>query len=271
MTRQWIAAIVGVALSAAGTDVCLAEIVSFQQGSSNAFVTAYQGCDDNLLVATYPDGNDGAYHSNGVGSFPWGNRNNPVRVIMRWDLTAMAGRYSEIDSITLTLYDDSSRGTVTAYLYAINPANTGWVEGTRNDNSVESGSSCWNYKIHDTAAWAGVPGCGPVGDTGMPNADYDYVALASLYSERPTSGTVPPIYREFILNGHAGLTLKDLIDQWSGHQDANPGIIIKADAADEPTLGDRFAWGSAERANVSERPMLTIEYRPRAPTLFFIL
>ena len=103
--------------------------IVFQQGADNALVTDYRGCEDNLLVETEGNTNRGPYHSNGVGSMPWVNRNNPARSVMRWDLSALAGQYADIHAVTLTLYNDSAHGSGTAYVYAIKPANAGWEEG----------------------------------------------------------------------------------------------------------------------------------------------
>ena len=103
--------------------------IVFQQGVDNALVSDYQGCEDNLLVETEGNANKGTYHTSGVGSMPWANRNNPVRTVMRWDLSALAGQYADIRAVILTLYNDSSDSSGTAYVYAIKPANAGWVEG----------------------------------------------------------------------------------------------------------------------------------------------
>ena len=108
--------------------------IVFQQGADNTLVADYRGCEDNLLVATDGNGNKGRYHTNGVGSFPWSNKNNPARTVMRWDLSALAGRYADIRAVTLTFHNDSAHGTGTAYVYAIKPANAGWLEGGRGHN-----------------------------------------------------------------------------------------------------------------------------------------
>ena len=110
---------------------------------------------------------------------------------------------------------------------------------------------CWNY------GWAGGPGCGPAGDTGTPNADYDHVPLGS-FAWDGSAATC-----EVDLAGHEGLSLADLVDRWSGPGTGNAGIIIKADAASEASLRDRVSWGSAQREPAEHRPRLTIVYTPR--------
>jgi len=116
--------------------------------------------------------------------------------------------------------------------------------------TTSSGASCWNYP------WAGGPGCGPAGDTGKPNDDYDHVPLATHAWKGAGKGTEIP------LTGHDGLSLKDLIDQWSGPKDANAGIIIKADPASEVAIRQAFGWASSERKTVAHRPKLAIDYTP---------
>ena len=103
--------------------------IVFRQGADNALVADYQGCEDNMLVQTQPGNNQGSYQTCAAGSIPWSNRNNPVRSVMRWDLSALAGRYADIHAVTLSLYDDSSHTSGTAYVYAIKAANAGWPEG----------------------------------------------------------------------------------------------------------------------------------------------
>ena len=105
------------------------ERIVFQQGADNVMVAGYQGCQDNMLVKTQGSNNIGNYLTCGAGSIPWSNRNNPVRTVMRWDLSALAGQYADIRAVSLTLYNDSSHNSGTAYVYAIKPANAGWVEG----------------------------------------------------------------------------------------------------------------------------------------------
>ena len=80
--------------------ISVPSIIVFQNGADNALVTNYQGCQDNMLVQTQGDGNRGAYLTSGVGSMPWANESNPVRTVMRWDLSAMAGLYADIKSLT---------------------------------------------------------------------------------------------------------------------------------------------------------------------------
>ena len=57
------------------------------------------------------------------------------------------------------------------------------------------------------------------------------------------------------LAGHAGLTLKDLIDQFSGNQADNAGLLLRSDD-EEASLG----WFASSEVLFGEAPKLTIDY-----------
>ena len=270
-TGQWMA-MIGLAVSGLVAGSSLAETLVFQQGTDNALVTDYQGCQDNLsYVMNSPtstgraDENAGVYGTLCAGNIGWlsgsARYQSLTRTLMRWDLSAMAGLYSDINSVTLTLGSGGAKNAGTVYVYVIKPANADWAEGTT-VAEAEEGSSCWLQKALNVADWAGDPGCGPVGDTGTPNDDYDHVGLGS-YDWDGTEIAGDEV--QIALTGHAGVSLKDLLDQWSGDQGANAGIILKANEAAElsgPAGADvaNLTWRSSERGDVAERPKLTIDY-----------
>ena len=214
-SKRWMG-MVGLAILGLVAGTSPADIISFQQGADNALVTNYQGTDDNGIHAgSRVDQNAGTYHVGPVGKSPWGG--DPSRGLMRFDLSAMAGLYLDINSITLKLYANKYYKTGVS-IYAIKPANAAWVEGSV-QWAVETGSSCWNYKAYDTSDWAGSAGLG------TPDTDYDSVPLATFDTLNNGAGGMISI----ALTGHAGLTLKDLIDHWSGDQANNAGLLLKAD------------------------------------------
>ena len=222
-----------------------AEVVSFQQGADNALVTGYQGTDDNAVHSgNRVDQNAGAYHLGPVGMSPWPG-GGPSRGLLRFDLSAMAGRYLDINSITLKLCTNKYYKTGVS-IYAIKPANADWVEGSVQWEE-ETGASCWNYKAYDTSDWAGSEGLG------TPDTDYDSVALATFDTPSDGVGGVVSIP----LTAHAGLTPKDLIDQWSGNQADNPGLLLKAD---DETSGSAMFASSEVLFGVA--PELIIDYEP---------
>ena len=223
-TAQWMA-MVGLVVLGLVAVTAPAETVSFQQGADNALVTNYQGTADNMVVSGVEYGNrdvtnNGAYHLGPIGAILWPG-GGIGRGLIRFDLSAMAGRYSDINSITLKLWAYSPAGGFPNRffdLYAVAPANADWVEGThQHEDGPQAGESCGNYKAYDTSDWAGSAGLG------APGTDYDPVKLAEAFT--PTTGSGGPAH--FDLTGHAGLTLKDLVDQWSGPQANNAGLLIR--------------------------------------------
>ena len=118
-------------------------------------------------------------------------------------------------------------------------------------NSVDSAVS-W------ASRWAGESGCGPRGDAGARNKNYDHRALAIHPWKDKETGWIA-----LSLKGRQGLTLNDLIDQWSGDQRKNAGLVLKADAASEASVRNRLAWDSAETKVEGHRPRLTVQYTPR--------
>ena len=148
--RKSVTGVLAAAMVLVSTTVASADIVSFQQGSNNVFVTNYQGTDDNMVNEGRPDSNAGAYHI-GAGQSPWGAV--AVRSLIRFDLSTFAYRYSAINSITLKLHANNQAHTGIK-IYAVEPANKDWVEGTLGGepSDVQTGSSCWNYKKYSTAS-----------------------------------------------------------------------------------------------------------------------
>ena len=244
-TSQWMA-MVGLVVLGLMAPASPAEVVSFQQGADNALVTDYQGTDDNAVhAANRADQNAGAYHLGPVGQSPWPG-GGASRGLLRFDLSAMAGLYLDVNSITLKLNTNKYYKTGVS-IYAIKPANAGWVEGTV-QWAAETGSSCWNYKAYDETAptaWAGSEGLG------APDTDYDSVPLATFDTLDDGVGGIVSIP----LTGHAGLTIADLIDQWSGDQVNNAGLLIKAD---DETSGCAMLASSEVLFGVA--PELIIDY-----------
>ena len=105
-----------------------ADVISFQQGGNNALVTDYQGTDDNTLHSgDRADQNAGTYHLGPVGISPWGG--HVSRGLLRFDLSAMAGQYVAINSITLKFHPDRAKSGIS--IYGVKPANADWAEGTK--------------------------------------------------------------------------------------------------------------------------------------------
>ncbi len=188
--------------------------------------------------------------------------NNPIssgtvltltqRSILRFDVSALDGLYSSIDSITLRLYygDDSSTGAgtaeVTTDVHAITAANRAWVEG----------NSTWNNLARNSTPWAGSAGLGTAG------TDYDSTVLASStidLSNRPAAGTAI----DFTFTGtNAALTA--LIDAWMAdnvdNSQANPGLLLRDPSPTFDNTRNRFTASSTEDANAALHPQLFVNY-----------
>jgi hypothetical protein len=243
-------AMIGLATLGLSAGPLHADTISYQQGGTNALVAGYTGAQDAELSSQFPNSQFGIVNPYfRVGET--GNQTQVLHGIMRWDLSSLAGLYSTINSVTITYFDDSSyeqpniNGGGEAFVYALNPANAGWVE-----NDVT-----WNNQVQGgPTPWAGLGGASLAGTDydPIPLADYMYVAAG------------PPIYKTITLTGHAGLTLTDLIDQWSGNQANNAGLLWRSNTEGSSYTYDYLHVNSKENATLENRPMLSIDYTPAA-------
>jgi len=184
------------------------------------------------------------------------------RSILRFDVSALDGLYSTIDSITLRLFywDDSSPGfgteEVTTNVHAITAANRAWIAGT-STGGAGAGESTWNNLAHSATPWAGSAGLSTAG------TDYDSTVLGSQtidLSDLPAAGTA----FDFTFTGTSA-ALTALIDTWMvdnvDNSQANPGLLMRDP---DPTfdLGERnrFVASSMEDANAALRPELIVNY-----------
>lgn len=217
-----------------------ADTIVYQQTFSNAFVTNYTGTSDTSIASWGPDLNFGSDLSMRF------TTNDRVG-LLRFDLASFAGKYARITGITLTLHIanifNGNEGDLR--VYAISPANAGWVAGTGGVNgTVQAGSSTWNRKIHDTVSWAGSAGLGTAG------TDYNSTMLGSFHY-----ANVPGDY-DIHFSGTPA-QLKALVDQWAGPQTSNAGMVLRH----ERTAGTGTASVLSSNTTVEEwSPKLTITY-----------
>jgi hypothetical protein len=182
------------------------------------------------------------------------NSGNTRKGLMRFDLSSLRGRYAAVRRLRLTLTDsdvalETATFSGTLRAYRVKAANKGWVEGTATGiyGAVKDGESCWSNKVHSTTSpvpWAGSPGLATAG------TDYDAVELGAFTGLLSMGGSLT------LELGNA----KALVDEWSGSQADNAGILLVADAAN--------LYGcSSDHATVSNRPLLEVEYVPVKGTL----
>jgi hypothetical protein len=217
-----------------------ADIISFQDG-----VNGYAGTSDNQMYSSA--GID--YKNNGAApSFQIGVTSNGVserRVILRFDVSSLAGKYESIQSARLEL---TGTGTdfsdVVISLYQIADANAGWNEGTGNFSNALPGESTWRFKAEGPVGtripWAG--------DWGLSVEGTDYLAPA-LDSVTFNKSDVNGMIYTFDLT-------PELIEHWVTGTNAGL-LLIRNDLSYD---GVAQFWSSEYTGNLSYRPRLVIEY-----------
>ncbi len=222
-----------------------ADTVVYQNGSSNAFVSNYNGAQGTTIYSGDPN-NYGKYGNPIIGPGEEG--------LLRFDLSSLSGKFSSVNSLSLQLnigqldYNGSvSSGTVDAY--AILPADAGWVKGTA-IGSVQSDSADWNYAKYNTQAWAGSPGLSTAG------IDYSPTLLGSF-----TYSGVGTYALNF--NGFSSAQLTSLVSSWENA--SNPGILLVDPNPNDATILTIGTSPSSPSLYLPESPSLTINYALSVP------
>ena len=212
-------------------------------------------------VPAFDDSNFGGCQDLSVGRASGAHRS-----ILSFDVSALSGQYSSIDSVTLRLvssFDASSTTTLTTQVYAVTAANQNWVEGVGNCNSNQDpGTTTWNEKQLGSTPWAGS------GGLSTPGVDYDPTLLGSasftsVPDNLPNSGDVIDI----VFTGSSA-ELTALIDQWLVDNvdlaRPNPGLLLfDPDGSLNPTGPiERTLYHSRETATPGFEPQLIVGYTP---------
>lgn len=101
--------------------------------------------------------------------------------LLKFDLSAISGK--TLSSANLHLFCGAAgwfdRGTLNCA--RVLSANSGWVEGAKDNANADAGESCWNYKVFDTVRWAGDTGSDGGTDAGcsVSGTDYSSTTLSS--------------------------------------------------------------------------------------------
>ncbi len=237
----------------------LATTVTFKDGSPAPIVGGtYTGTQDNVMFASSPDVNSGTEVFFDVGDA--GQFGSVRRTLVRFDVTALAGQYSQINSITLNLYPQdhndvlgTGTNTNTMQVFQVSAANGAWVEGTT-AGGPQTGSASWaNRAYHPSTPtpWAGSAGLSTSG------TDYDAIALASATwnVSTPVNDAGQPFALSFVGSSAA---LTSLIDAWSSG--SNPGMFLRA--LNEPGIGSYVVMrvNSAENGNAALHPELVVNF-----------
>jgi hypothetical protein len=222
-----------------------ANVITFQNGSPNAYTSSYTGTQDTQLFgySGVMDWNSGTYPALAAGNM---DASQPRVAIIRFDgLDALAGQYSTITSAKLTLaqYSSYSGGAAsTISVYPISDLNAGWTQGTTYLDEPADGEhgATWNDLDYPDTGWAGTAGLS------TPTTDYDSAKqdFAAVNWAGDSDGTI-----------HTWDLSPILINHWI--TDVNAGLLIKID---DPTSS--WAFYSSEGSPVANRPILEIHYTP---------
>lgn len=239
--------------------VASADVMTFQNG-----VSAYSGGQDNFLqkIAGDENNNNGAVANQNLGNPRAGNVTNDNRPIWRWDVSALAGQYASINSITMVLTsdEDDMRGNIaeaTAELYALTPANSAWIEGTSTGQNAAPGESSYQSLAQGATAWAGSAGAGTAGTDYLAGSMYSYT-----WRDHADGGASGGDILTWVLSAPTSLTLKDLVDEWSGNQANNAGMIMIPPDLSGANAKSAAQFRSGDHATVADRPQLIIDYNP---------
>lgn len=242
-----------VAMLGLAAQMATASTVSLQQG-----VAGYSGTDQAAMLSFYPELAQSGYADFAVGSW-WGSAGTtPQRVLLRFDLSSLAGQtitggtlqltstnsYSGLDGPTSVWTSD------TLTLYRVADANKAWVGGNV-VGSPAPGLATWGYLNDSTVAWAGSAGLGTAGT--------DYVATPLATATINSSDAIGTVYT---------MTFADvsLLNDWASHPSENAGFLLIAPGLE---LGhvQEILFGSANASTEANRPNLILTVVPEPATM----
>lgn len=184
------------------------------------------------------------------------------RSLLRFNVGALSGQYSSINSVTVVLTTSanftsgtaSTEGANTVNMFSVSSANAGWAPGTGSTGGTfgaeDYNASTWNLRQQGTVtagtgtAWAGSLGLGTAG------TDYVNTILAS---QSFTNGLGAGVTFSFTVTGSAATAL---INDWV--DGTNEGLFFQA-ASETLGTANRISFASAE-GSASYRPQLLIDY-----------
>jgi|CXWL01.1.fsa_nt_gi hypothetical protein len=253
-----------------------ADTVTFKQNATTPIIGGtYLGMEDTMIISNGLDAgtqfseadNFGARVDLNIGSAALGatisGQRAPRNTMLRYNVSALSGQYTTINSVTLRLFTKTPGGGAnTAQMYRIADANSGWVEGIGTSAIIfgpeDVGGATYNFKIQGATEftgtpWAGSDGCDLVGtDIGL-----SPVATTALIGTEPVgsafdlvignSATATTMIGDWITGLNAGLLLKtanqaiafQYLYYSSEELEAGafePELIVDYDAVPEPTM-----------------------------------
>jgi hypothetical protein len=227
----------------------------FKQGSATPFIGgAYGGTEDSSIGLQYYTESYGGGLDLLAGYQPTFSY-FPFRSLMRFDVSALAGQYDAINSVTLKLYVSADIGAgshgIFPHLdvYRMDDANAGWVGGSGNiDGVTDTGTSTWDQRVQGSQQWTGGVVDGDAGGALGPLLASQAYFNGSATSLSPFSLTV------------TGTAAQSLIDDWAAG--TNAGMLLRT--RDENY--DMLAFHSSE--SLAEfRPELHVDFNAAAPVV----
>ena len=222
---------------------------SFRRGENG-----YAGAADARLVsAGWADRNFGAVSDIlGVGS--WNSPPHTDRGVLRFDLSGLSDgmtRATGDATLMLTVSLNQSFEGQRIELFAIDPANAGWIEGVNTGGGANTGEATWNSRNHNLAAWVGGPGLGSPGAGGY---DVDPLDYLDYNGEELVYFTIP----------------EELINSWIADPASNAGLLLRA--GDESTsFAHRLFFYPSDAADIESRPLLVFNTAIPEPTSLLLL
>lgn len=243
-------------------------IASFRDGTPTPIVGgSYAGTEDTMLVRNGSGGgqvdqNFGGRSNMEVGTVQFLSFGGALQrnSLLRFDLTALQGAYTSIDSAVLRLHITSNgalgngedlRGNGTLQLFRLSDANRGWVEGTGvgagGGDPPDTGTSTWESRIQGSQNWAGGPGAAGSADIVGP-----LLGSATFTVAGTPAGSVLDL----------AFTHLSFLDDWIAGN--NAGMTLRVQGADERFLVNALSLATRENPNLLIRPELRITYTAAA-------
>lgn len=252
----------------AGSTTARADVVTFKDGSPAPFgVGAYAGTEDTMLNTNngqFADQNFGARANMEVGESTFGS-GFVRRSLIRFDVTAMTGQFSTIDSVTLRLFVTNSdalggsdiQGAGGVEVHRLADANAGWVEGTESfvsgGDPPDNDMSTWLARLEGVAGWAGSQGAG------SPGTDFVNSLLASQPYDSADEATLEGQAFDLVLNNTSFFA-----DWVNGN---NAGLRLSSN----PELNSGISFFQRNAGNVAVRPELIVEFTAiPEPSMFVV-
>jgi hypothetical protein len=232
-----------------------AAVVTFRDGTPTPFVGGvYAGTSDTMLYSNtgqLEDQNFGARTNMEAGQVDLAN--NRRRSLIRFDVTALSGQVSSIDSVTLRLFVTNIgeldngldvKGSETVQAFRPTTANSAWIEGSGVSGpfaTPDNGMSTFAQRVQGSQNWAGSAGLG------TPGIDYLIVPVASQTFGANTSP-----------GGAFDLVFTDVsfMSDWAAG--SNSGLFLRTQF--EASNNAAISFFTRNAANLNVRPELIVSY-----------